>query len=310
MRLSRHLLCGFLLWTMPLTPLLAQGESPSDPTIRHLEIPEIVRRIEETVSQGKAEASVLVWAVDVDTLWKTGMRADLADTIAETFSGTLEAERPRMAVAVLVGSTVQVVGKVTRDPAATAVTIRELDAKDPDSLRDIMGGLRRVAAGLPVPADAVKSLDEGIAKVVKALARAEAEGLRGLDPRGVAVLETLEAQLRGARFNQNQLSLFCDKILAEEQGQDKPGPLEEPLEPEKPSDGNPRKGLQYSDLFFCHGTAPIRQVRWLGGEAARRELQELCDTVDRNLETHRRTPFEIANRRIALAVFEARWFST
>ncbi len=545
MRPARPLLCALLLAAASWPSLLAQGQSMPDPTVRYLEIPEIVRRVREELDQGNAAASVLVWAVDVDTQWKSGMRAELADAIADVFGAMPADARPRMAAAVLVGSNVQVVGKVTRDAAAAAQTLRELDAKDPDSLRDIMGGLRLVASGLPAPAaggkshvvvislenvdgendveetarllrergillhvigrpaylsdsywtvrqgrttlgakeklpgglrmagpdapvrelpagwaydkvgldnvppagfgtwawsrltaltggqyyayypggpdgpsfcsyhrcpfcdgahdgcmrpyaegnlktirpelgsreefrvraagspvwkaitdgwdaavgagvtmtlppgfgttrpadprksdgynskystayangdwksiarqaaKSAKTLDEGIEKVVKALGRVDAEGLRGNDPRGVAVLETLEAQLKGARFNLNQLALFCEKILAEEAGQDKPGPLEEPLDPDKAScEGNPRKGLYYENVFFCHGTAPIRQVRWLGGEAAKQGLQDLCDTIDRNLKTHRHTPFEIANRRIALAVYEARWFST
>ncbi|MHC5039989.1 MAG: hypothetical protein ACYTHM_22005, partial [Planctomycetota bacterium] len=147
---------------------------------------------------------------------------------------------------------------------------------------------------------AAKSLNRGIAKVEKIVGAAGKDSLD--DPRSLAVLKTLEAQLKAARFNLRQLRFFCLEVEKELKNPSAKDPLEIPLVPPPPAQPH-RMAIDFDTRYFCHGTIPVRAVRWLGGPEGEKEIEALCDIVDRNLKEHRRTPFELANRRIPLAVF-------
>ncbi len=151
---------------------------------------------------------------------------------------------------------------------------------------------------------AANALGSAIAKVEKAVRQfASVKATAGeADLRAQAVLKTLEAELKAARFNLDQFQLFCLEVHAEEKGKIKPGPGERSGAPGRP-DLAFTTMIMIDNVFFCHGSGPIRELKWLAGKDTKAMLADLCDVVDRNIADHARTPFELANRRIALALF-------
>ena len=106
-------------------------------------------------------------------------------------------------------------------------------------------------------------------------------------------------------FELEQLRAFSLAVESEFAPGGRPKLPDLPLVP----DGLKTCCAQYYDCdptSFCHGTAPIRKVRFIDTKRGRSTLERLCEAVDRNLSQHHETPWELATRRITLALFEVR----
>ncbi len=61
--------------------------------------------------------------------------------------------------------------------------------------------------------------------------------------------------------------------------------------------------LFYDNYLLCHGTQPLKAIRWLGGLPAEKELVELASVADKMIGKYNRTPWELLIRRAGLVKF-------
>jgi hypothetical protein len=150
-------------------------------------------------------------------------------------------------------------------------------------------------------------------KAVRACERAIqilAPHLRSAPPKGHlsrlrASADTLLCQLYATRFNLDQYRLVREKWEALESRTGGGPPAFARLSLDRPTLEKTYSyfGVDYRNVWFCHGPERVVDVFFLGGDAALKAQTALAERVGRNIERYRGTPWEILNRRIGLVLF-------
>ncbi len=57
-------------------------------------------------------------------------------------------------------------------------------------------------------------------------------------------------------------------------------------------------------MWLCHGGAPLKGMKFLGGEEGKKELDEVMDLATKMIEKHNGTPWETLVRRGAVCIYQ------